>query len=42
MFRNMPTSFVEYGNPNATKTILLVHGYGANAEYWRAIYPELS
>ena len=42
MFKNMPTSYVEYGNPDATQTIVLVHGYGANAEYWRAIYPELS
>ena len=36
----MPTSYVEYGSKNAQKTIVLVHGYGANKEYWRAIYPE--
>ena len=41
MFQNMATSYIEFGNPNSLKTVVLIHGYGANKEYWRAIYPEL-
>lgn len=38
----MKTSYKEYGNPDAKSTIVLVHGFGANAEYWRVVYPEIS
>jgi len=42
IFKGMKTSYKEYGNPDAESTIVLVHGFGANAEYWRAVYPEIS
>ena len=42
MFKGMPTSYKDYGDPNADKTVILVHGFGANADNWRALYPELS
>jgi pimeloyl-ACP methyl ester carboxylesterase len=36
----MKTSYLD--TESKGPTIVLVHGFGASAEYWRALYPDLS
>lgn len=42
LFKGYNTSYLDTGEVFSGKTVLLVHGFGASSEYWRALYPELS
>ena len=41
-FKDFNTSYLDTGEVASGKTIVLVHGFGASSEYWRALYPALS
>ena len=41
-FNGLKTSYLDSGDKNSSKTIVLIHGFGASAENWRGIYPSLS
>lgn len=42
-FENVPNiAYIDEGNPNADKTLILIHGLASNAGYFRTIIPELA